>query len=390
LNAEVGGLYREVFSRMNEAGVPVFAVDIPSGLDADSGRPLGIAVKARATVTFGFAKIGQVVQPGLQHVGDLTIVDIGISKEALGEVNPRVELLEMEAVAARVPRRVPDAHKGSAGHVVIFAGSRGHTGAGLLAAHAACRGGAGLTTLAGPASLNVVFSLGIPEVMTASMQDEDGLIRFDSQAVSKILEGKRAIVVGPGLGTHADAEALVKHLLGVEKPMVIDADGLTCLSRCIDSLSKAGSKVVLTPHPGEMARLLGSDVDSIQANRVEVARAFAQKHGCVVVLKGARSIIAAADGAVWINSTGNAGMACGGTGDVLAGLIGALLAQGLDAADAACVGTYLHGAVGDEIASAQGQLGMRASDIAEALPRGFTRLTSDAYPRSFALPHLGE
>jgi NAD(P)H-hydrate epimerase len=273
---------------------------------------------------------------------------------------------------------------------LIFAGSRGHTGGALLAAHAACRGGAGLTTLAGPASLNDVFSLGIPEVMTAAMKDEDGFIRFDAQAVASLVEGKRAIVIGPGLGTHAGAEALVTDLLKVDRPLVIDADGLTCLSTNLDGLASARAAVVLTPHPGEMARLLGGDVATVQANRVETARAFAQEHRCVVVLKGACSIIAASDGAVWINPTGNAGMACGGMGDVLAGLIGALLAQGLAPADAACLGTYLHGAAADDVARAQGLLGMRATDVAEALPRAFTLLTRGVYPPTFALPRRGE
>jgi NAD(P)H-hydrate epimerase len=390
LNAEVTGLYRDVFDRMNAAGIPIFAVDIPSGLNADTGHPFGTAVKACATVTFGFAKIGEVIQPGLRYVGDLTIVDIGIAPEAVVEVNPRVELLEPAAVAERVPRRAPDAHKGSSGHVVIFAGSRGHSGAALLAAHAACRGGAGLTTLAGPASLNAVFSLGVPEVMTAAIADDDGLIRFDRGAVEAILEGKRAVVVGPGLGTHRAAEELVKHLLMVGRPVVIDADGLTCLSKGVDVLKAARSTVVLTPHPGEMARLLGTNIEEVQADRVAMARGFARKHHCVVLLKGARSVIAAADGAVWINPTGNAGMASGGMGDVLAGLIGALLAQGLTAADAACLGTYLHGAVADDIAREQGQLGMRASDIIEALPRGFGRITPDVFPPAFVLPRRGD
>ena len=273
---------------------------------------------------------------------------------------------------------------------MIFAGSRGHTGAALLAAHAACRGGAGLTTLAGPASLNVVFSLGIPEAMTVAMPDDDGLIRFDAKAVAGALEGKRAVVAGPGMGTHAAAEYLVKHLLTVDLPLVVDADGLTCLSRSLDALAEARTTPVLTPHPGEMARLLGADVRKVQADRVGVAAAFAKKHRCVVVLKGARSVVADPDGAVWINPTGNAGMACGGMGDVLAGLIGALLAQGLSAADAACLGAYLHGAVADEVASQQGQLGMRATDVAEGLPRGFARLTGDVYPPAFALPRRSD
>jgi len=390
LNAEVKGLHAAVLYRMNDAGVPIFAVDIPSGLDSDTGQPLGVAVKAQATVTFGYAKIGQVVHPGVQHVGELTIVDIGISPEAVSEVKPRVELLEHSAIASLVPRRAPEAHKGSAGHVIVLAGSRGHTGAGLMAAHAACRTGAGLTTLAGPASLNTILSLGIPEVMTATIPDRDGLVRFDEEAIAGLLQGKRAAVVGPGLGVHAEAERLVSHVLGQELNAVVDADGLTCLVANLARLRDAQARVVLTPHPGEMARLLGTDVSSVQRERVAVARSFANTHGCVVILKGARSIIAAPDGRVWINPTGNAAMASGGMGDVLAGIVGGLLAQGLAPAEAACLGTYLHGEVADTIAARQGQLGMRASDVAEGLPLGFARLTRDVFPPSFAPPRRGE
>lgn len=382
LNAEVTGLYADALRRMNESGVPIFAVDIPSGLDADRGHPLGVAIKATATATFGFAKIGQVLHPGLQHVGALSIIDIGIAAEAVSEVRPSVELLELDDVARNVPHRPPDAHKGTCGHLLILAGSRGHTGAARLAAHAACRSGAGLTTLAGPASLNTVFALGIPEVMTAPLRDDDGKIAFDPTAVSSLIDGKRAIVIGPGLGTHDDAERLLRHILtNAALPVVVDADGLTCLARSLGILETSDCQVVVTPHPGEMARLLATDTATVQGDRVGVARAFAVKHRCVVVLKGARSVIAAADGRVWINPTGNPGMASGGMGDVLAGLVGGLLAQGLTPAAAACLGTYLHGAVADGLAADRGQIGMLASDIAEGLPAGLNRLATLADSR---------
>jgi ADP-dependent NAD(P)H-hydrate dehydratase / NAD(P)H-hydrate epimerase len=375
LNAEVQGLHADVLHLMNASGVPIFAVDIPSGLDTDRGTPLGAAVQAEATATFGFAKVGQVIHPGIDHVGALAVVDIGIAQEAVAEVQPRTRLLDADEVRPLVPVRASESHKGTYGHVLIFAGSRGHTGAARLAAHAACRTGAGLTTLAGPASLNAIFASGVPEAMTALLADVDGFLRFDEGAVRALLDGKTAIIVGPGLGTHDGAQQLVRFLLReVALPMVVDADALTCIAHEPAMLAGARANAILTPHPGEMARLLSSDTASVQADRVTTARDFAARRGCVLVLKGARSVIAAPNGSVWINPTGNPGMASGGMGDALSGILGALLAQGLPPAEAACLGVYVHGEVADHVASACGQIGLLASDIIEGVSAGLVRL----------------
>lgn len=385
LNAPVEGRYADVLHMMNASGVPIFAVDIPSGLDADRGTPLGVAIQAEATATFGFAKIGQVIHPGIGYVGALAVVDIGIAPEALAEVQPRTQLLEPADVAGLVPVRTPEAHKGTCGHVLVVAGSKGHSGAALMTAHAAARAGAGLTTLAGPASLNAILSSGRPEVMTAPLRDVEGFVQFDESQVRSMLEGKDAVVVGPGLGTHEDAQKLVWFLLGeIALPMVVDADALTCVARHRAVLRAARAPALLTPHPGEMARLLGSDTASVQADRLGTAVAFARAHRCTLVLKGARSLIAAADGSVWINPTGNPGMASGGMGDALSGILGGLLAQGLTPPEAACLGVYLHGEVADHVAAAQGQIGLLASDIIEGVPAGLKRLRQEIEDRSRA------
>jgi ADP-dependent NAD(P)H-hydrate dehydratase / NAD(P)H-hydrate epimerase len=375
LNAPVRGLHADLLHLMNASGIPILAVDIPSGLDADRGTALGVAIQAEATATFGFAKIGQVIYPGVDHVGALAVVDIGIAGEAVAEVQPRTRLLDAGEVRPLVPVRAAESHKGTCGHVLIFAGSRGHTGAARLAAHAACRAGAGLTTLAGPASLNSILASGVPEAMTALLDDVDGLMRFDAAWVRALLDGKTAVVVGPGLGTHDDAATLVRFLLSeVALPMVVDADALTCIARDRAVLTGARAQAILTPHPGEMARLLGRDTATVQADRVNQARAFAAEHRCVLLLKGARSVIAAPDGSVWINPTGNPGMASGGMGDALSGILGALLAQGLPPAEAACLAVYLHGAVADHVAAARGEIGLLASDVIEGVPAGLARL----------------
>lgn len=383
LNAPVSGLHAECIEAINASGVPVFAVDIPSGLHADRGAPLGVAVQAAATATFGFAKLGQVIHPGISYVGDLTVVDIGIPTAAVDEVQPAARLLDAAGVGQLVPVRPPEAHKGTAGHVLVLAGSRGHTGAALMAAHAAGRAGAGLTTLAGPASLNAIFSLGAPEVMTATLAERDGFVEFDETALRRLVEGKTAVVVGPGIGVHDGAAALVRFLLAeVGLPMVIDADALSCVAREPAMLGRGRACPVLTPHPGEMARLLASDTAAVQADRVGAAVRFATTHGCVLLLKGARTVVAApqpsAGGSVWINPTGNPGMASGGMGDVLSGVIGALLAQGLRPEGAACLGAYVHGEVADQAAVVRGPIGILASDVIDGLPAGLARVRNAA------------
>jgi ADP-dependent NAD(P)H-hydrate dehydratase / NAD(P)H-hydrate epimerase len=321
LNAPVGGVAADVIELINSCGAPVFSVDIPSGLDADRGVALGSVVQAEATATFGFAKIGQLMYPGVEYTGALAVVDIGIDPAAVDIVSPAARLIEPDAVAGLVPRRRPEAHKGDSGHLLIIAGSRGRTGAAQLAARAALRSGAGLVTLAGPATLNPILCATAPEVMTASLPDRDDHLVFDAHQLARLLEGKSAVVVGPGMGTHEDAQRTVMWLLEhAQVPMVADADALTCLARAPWPRARGG--LIVTPHPGEMARLDHSDTTAVQNDRVGVARRFAAAHDCIVILKGARSVIADPDGAAWINPSGNPGMAVGGMGDVLSGKIG--------------------------------------------------------------------
>jgi hydroxyethylthiazole kinase-like uncharacterized protein yjeF len=370
LSKPVKGIHAEVIELVNACGVPVFAVDIPSGLHADTGQALGTVVQAEATATFGFAKVGQVLYPGSSYCGELAVVDIGIAADAVAQRPPRTALLLAADLAPLVPRRLLDAHKGVAGHLLVVAGSLGKTGAALLATRAASRCGAGLVTVAGPASLNSIYAGGVLEAMTAPLADDAGLMHFEASHLRQLADGKSALVIGPGLGTHSDVRRLVDWSLAeAGVPLVLDADALTVLAADKQPLRESESAVVLTPHPGEMARLIGDSVAAVQADRVGCARRFAVDHGCVLVLKGARTVVAAADGFVWVNSTGNPGMASGGMGDVLAGMIGGLLAQGVPPAEAARLAVYVHGMVGDRVAE-RGELGLIASDIVAALPRG--------------------
>lgn len=382
LNSEVVGWHAEIIELINASGVPVFALDMPSGLNADTGMPLGAAIQAEATATFGFAKIGQVLFPGAEHVGRLAVVDIGLAPEAVAEVPASTELLEARSMAALVPVRRPDAHKGDNGHVLVIAGSFGKTGAAQLVSRAAARAGAGLVTLVGPRSLYPIYAAGVLEAMTDALPDRDGRMLFDEPYLKALVAGKTAVVIGPGIGTHGDASRIVSWLLehaGI--PVVLDADALTCLAVDASILEHAAAPVVLTPHPGEMSRLLGIETAVLQADRVGMARAYAVRHRCTLVLKGARTVIAGsgaaagAEGApVWINPTGNPGMASGGMGDALSGILGGFLAQRMRPTEAACLAVYLHGVVADGVAQATGEIGLLASDVIAHVPAGLSAL----------------
>jgi NAD(P)H-hydrate epimerase len=332
------------------------------------------------TVTFGYPKLGQVIHPGLSYVGDLVVADIGIRTEAVAEVCPRIELLEARDISWLIPARDADSHKGTYGHLLVLAGSRGKTGAASLACRAAMRAGSGLVTLAGPRALNDIYASSLVEVMTEPLASgpEEELEPLSDQQWARLLERKSALLFGPGIGVKASCETTLRWLLrNLELPWVIDADGLNNLAADLGGLRRAKSTPVLTPHPGEMARLIGADTGAVNRNRIGVARAFAHDHHCYVVLKGARTVIATPGGRAYINPTGNPGMASGGTGDVLAGILAGLLAQGLAVEDALKLGVFLHGFAGDLVATERGQIGMIASDIIEMLPQATRRLSEE-------------
>lgn len=385
LKNSVRGPYADAIMLMNAAGLPVVAVDTPSGLDADAGLPLGIAVQAELTVALAFPKLGEIIFPGIRYTGDLAVADIGIDQRAVDRVAPRTELLEHAAIGWLVPRRDADSHKGDYGHVLIIAGSRGKTGAAILACRAAMRSGAGLVTLAAARSLNDIFAGALVEVMTEPLP-ENPAETIDPPTVEdwrRILHGKDALLFGPGIGVSEGSRNMMRWLLRhLDIPWVIDADGLNNLALEIDRLRGAKVPPVLTPHPGEMARLVGKSAVEVNADRVRIARSFAEAHRCYLVLKGARTVIATPAGKIFVNPTGNPGMASGGMGDVLAGMIGAFLGQGLSAEDAMKLGVYLHGYAGDNIARERGQAGLIASDIIEALPLGLRDLARQSSPPS--------
>jgi ADP-dependent NAD(P)H-hydrate dehydratase / NAD(P)H-hydrate epimerase len=376
LNTPVEGVFAAMIDAINAAGRPVLAIDLPSGLSADSGRPLGHAVRATVTATFAFPKIGQLMYPGAELCGQLEVIDIGIPADAIAAVRPRLRLLEASDVGALLPRRARDAHKGSFGHVLVVAGSRGKTGAALLAASAAARAGAGLTTLAAASSLLPVLEGHVREIMTEPLPDgPDGTAALDDgMVIDRLLAGRGAVVCGPGLGLTEGTRALVACVVQrARAPLVLDADGLNAVAGTT-LLRQRPAATIVTPHPGEMARLLGCSTADVQADRLHAASRFAAEHGVVTVLKGARTVIATPEGTGAISPTGNPGMASGGMGDVLSGIVGGLLAQGLDPMSAASLGVYAHGAAADAIAARRGEAGLLAGDLVDELPTTLARL----------------
>lgn len=371
LQSDVRGLQAAAINLVNASSAPVFAVDIPSGVDGSTGRVCGIAVQADLTVTFDHAKIGHGSQPGAGYVGDLKVVDIGIPLAGRPDFSSCVHLLDESEAQSLLPLRSAVGHKGKFGHLLILAGSPGKTGAASLAGNAGVRSGCGLVTVATPAAVHDIIEVKLTEAMSTPLADRDGLISLQAQSqIEQLLVDRQALAIGPGLGQSAELAELIGLLVGsVNLPMVVDADGLNLLAGQLQCLrERSGQPLVLTPHPGEMARLTGLTVSEIEANRFEVAQQFAVKYGVVLLLKGARTLIAAPDGRVNINSSGNDGLASGGSGDVLTGLIGGLLAQGMDGFSAATLGAWLHGRAAELVADFQGTAGMAASDLLLQLP----------------------
>jgi hydroxyethylthiazole kinase-like uncharacterized protein yjeF len=364
------GIFAEAIAAIDAAraaGAQVVAVDIPSGLSADTGQPLGPCVQADRTVTFAFPKRGLVIYPGATLAGELAVADIGIPPEAAAKVPVEAEILYAEEARLLLPPRKPDAHKGDAGRVLVVAGSPGKTGAASLALSGALRGGAGLVWLAARPEVMPFALAGHPEAMSIPLPGSGPLGRDDLQTLLEAAWGVSALVVGPGIERGPETGAAIRELLSrAEVPAIVDADGLNALAES-GGPAGLGAPAVLTPHPGEMARLTGRSTAEIQADRLGVVTASARAWGATVVLKGARTVVADPHGPPAVIPTGNAGMATGGTGDVLAGLVGALLAGGLGPREAGRVAAWVHGRAGDLLAQRLGQRGLLAGDLGGAI-----------------------
>jgi len=360
----------EVVPLLNALNVPVIALDVPTGINADNGEVMAVAVKAAYTITMGGLKNGLLFGRGKEHAGETSIVDIGMPRQGYFETATDTFQLEERDIVDWLPRRDFDVHKYKLGKIFVLAGSIGLTGAAAMASEASLRTGAGIVKLGIPESLNHIMETKLTEVMTLPFKEtSEGSFSLNSlDAIMEMVNSSTVSIVGPGISRQYETQSLVRKVVQLATaPLVLDADALFALIGHLDLLLTANAHFILTPHTGEFARLIDQSIEEITPRKVELARIFATEFGVTLVLKGAPSIIAAADGKVYINSTGNPGMATAGSGDVLSGVIAGLIAQGASAEKAAACGVFLHGLAGDKATEHVGEYGLIATDMLHGL-----------------------
>ena len=369
LNSPIRGSALEAIRWMNESAAPTVAADIASGVETDTGRVLGCAVKAARTVTFTLPKLGQLVGDGVLYTGELIVHSIGIPEDLVAELRYEATAVDEDLVRAWLPERPADGHKGTFGKCCLVCGSTGYTGAPILASRAAVRSGTGLVFLCVPESIYTVAAVKSDEAMPSPLPaGEDGTLSEEAlvPALEK-LAGCDAALLGPGLGRSDGVRQVVTQIMNtVQYPLVLDADGINAIAGHMDVLyQRRQCPTIVTPHDGEFARMGG---DLSDGDRVSAARKFSMTFGCLLVLKGHRTILSLPDGEVFVNTTGNSGMAKGGSGDVLSGILVSLLAQGMHPVKAAVCAVWIHGRAGDLCARRLGQRGMTPTDMIRALP----------------------
>ena len=375
LDREVKGTYKKIIERINTFKTPIISVDLPSGIDANKGVPLGVSVRAKVTVTFIIPKLGISIYPGLDYSGKIYVADITTPK--ILENGIPYELTTFKKCKSIIHERPADTHKGSYGHTLIIAGSAGKTGAAALAAHSAVRSGSGLVTVGVPKSIINSIDEKIVEAMSEGFEDNgNGLLSEKSlKHALASLKSKTSLAIGPGISVNKSTEKFLLSLLTkLRVPVVADADAVNIIAKNKVVLKKLKVPVILTPHPGEMARLTGKSSKEIQSSRVEIARKFAVNYNCYLILKGARSVIATPKGRVYINPTGNPGMSSGGMGDILTGVISGLISQKYSPEDACLLGTFIHGLSGDIVAEKIGISGITATDVANSIPEALKQI----------------
>lgn len=372
------GIFAQTIQLINESGAYVISVDIPSGIDADTGNVLNLAVQAKLTVTMGVPKYGLILYPGKSYVGKLRIADIGIPKALLADRADTL-LVTKDDIRKNLPPRRPDGHKGTFGTCLIVAGSRGYSGAACLTAMAAVRSGAGLVRIAFPQSLTPGIESRIFEPVKHPLPETPAAtLSFEALPLLLDLVAKAtSVAIGPGISLHSETKKLLLEILPhIKVPMVVDADGINNLVAEEETIRRCSAPLILTPHPGELSRLINVPPTEINANRIAVARNAARQLNCLIVLKGAPTVTATPDGKVFVNPTGNSGLGSGGTGDVLTGLIAGLLAQGAAPLDAALTGVFCHGRAADIAAEKLSEYSLAAGDLLQFLPHAFRELLS--------------
>jgi hydroxyethylthiazole kinase-like uncharacterized protein yjeF len=387
---EITGYMKGIVELINTSHAPVISVDVPSGLHADTGRFTGPCIKAERTGTMALPKIGHFFFPGKEMSGKVSVVDIGVPHHVIQEENINLNLITEEEIKRMLPQRPGDAYKGTCGRVVLIAGSTGMTGAASLASLSSLRAGAGMAILGIPQTLNPILEIKLTEVMTKPLPDvrkKGALALRGLGEIRELLKWGDCCALGPGLGQHFETIELVRRLVSkITIPTVIDADGLNSIARDVSILKECQAPLILTPHIGELSRLNGVPTGEIAKDRIKYASDFAKEYDCVLVFKGAPTIISEPSGQTYVNPTGNAGMATAGSGDVLTGIIVGLLAQMLMLRkkedmrkimlDSACAGVYLHGLTGDLAKAEKGEMGIIAGDMMEKIPEALLKVVN--------------
>lgn len=369
ISKPVKGKYAEIIEDMNRAGARILSIDIPSGISADTGQVMGVAVRADKTVSLAYKKLGLVLYPGAYYAGQVRVRDIGITDIGFNKAYPKIYSYTKDDLA-RLPKRINYSNKGSYGKVLVIAGTVNMAGAAYLSAQAAYRMGAGLVNLYVPKENRGILQTMLPEAILTTYNKDN--INLDK--LKEIIDWASVIIMGPGLGNNETTKEILKTLLdrqevdGSGPPLIIDADGINAIAGDVEILGGQGQNIILTPHLGEMARLVKKDIGQLAGNIIEEAEEFAKKYGLVCVLKDARTAVTDGGGRIYLNQSGNNGMATAGSGDVLTGVIGGLLAQGMGPLEGAKLGVYIHGLAGDKAALKLGQHAMIARDILDSIP----------------------
>jgi NAD(P)H-hydrate epimerase len=391
LSKPAEGLYAKAIEDINRADAFKLSVDIPSGLSSDSFEIIGPAVRADVTVTLAAPKVAHVLPPAEEWVGELVVADISVPPQLLNSPQLKLDLVERQGLLRSFQKRQKESHKGSYGHLLVIAGSLGKTGAAVMAAKAALKTGAGLVTVGTPESCLPMVARGMVELMTEPLAEteEKTIAEKAAPRARALLKGKNALLIGPGISTNESTAAFLEKIMQeVRIPVVIDADGLNILSLKPELLKRLPKTAILTPHPGEFARLVGLELRDVIKRKLELAPAFARKQGVYLILKGYRTLISTPDGRTFINPTGNPGMATGGSGDVLSGMIASLLMQEKDALQAALAAVYLHGLSGDLAAEKLGERALIAGDLIRFLPAALKAMEDEAREEDFPLAKI--
>jgi len=378
LTREVEGLYRDTIQWINESGLPVVSVDIPSGINGNTGQIMGVAVLADFTVTFGLPKYGNLLYPGFEFCGNLYVSHISFPPELYND-----DSIETEAnIPALLPERDPMGHKGSFGSILVVSGAKTYYGAPVFSSLSAYKAGAGYVRLAAPDFMIPYISQQAPEVVFVPMvSNNEGSMKENNRSkIEEMTEISDCVVLGPGLSLNEETQILVRELTArINKFLIIDGDGLTALKNDLSILKQRSAPTLLTPHAGELSRLTGLSIKEISNDPTSAVKILVDKTGSYVVLKGAHSLICSPDKKIWINITGNNGMATAGSGDVLTGTIAALFGQGMEICESIKAGVFVHGMAGDIAADRIGQRGMTALDILNYIPEAVVNFTDNYY-----------